>query len=213
MIRIVYVTTSKFKRDENKILTDECTLSTGNIVGKTFSFQLRNIVVPERLEVDLSELVKAEVKEAYARLRVACIVEHAGLIFDDYRGVSYPGGLTKPMWNTLDTQFIKETNSAGRRAIARAVVAYCDGQSIKTFVGETPGKISDAPRGSRNFYWDTVFIPDDGHGAPADRTYAEICDDPAFGLKHKVVHLSQSTKAMLKFLEHRLATGAPELWP
>ncbi len=30
-----------------------------------------------------------------------CIVEHAGVIFDEHKDLSYPGKLTKPMWDTL----------------------------------------------------------------------------------------------------------------
>jgi hypothetical protein len=59
------------------------------------------------------------VASAYAQVKVPCIVEHAGLIFDDYKDRSYPGGLTKPMWNTLRDRFIEETRSANRGATAR----------------------------------------------------------------------------------------------
>jgi inosine/xanthosine triphosphate pyrophosphatase family protein len=210
-ILITYVTASTHKREELAILSAKSKLGTGQMVGEVFNIVPVTEVVPERLEVELEKLVAAEADAAYRRLRVPCVVEHAGLVFENYLGKSYPGGLTKPMWNALGDKFIEETNSAGRRAVARAVVAYCDGKTIRTFPSETRGTLSPSPRGSRQFYWDTVFIPDDS-GCDG-KTYAEIVDDPSFGLEYKVTKLSQSAKAMLCFLEARLKVGAPDLWP
>jgi XTP/dITP diphosphohydrolase len=154
-------------------------------------------------------MVRAEVKKAYEQLKVPCIVEHAGLIFDGYQNKSYPGGLTKPMWNTLGSAFIQETHSANRSATAKAVVAYCDGMQVVTFEGQTHGTISPEPRGNREFYWDTVFIPHENN--PGGLTYAEIVDEPSLGLQHKVLKISQSSKAITAFLEWRL-THRAVLW-
>jgi inosine/xanthosine triphosphate pyrophosphatase family protein len=207
---VVYVTSSNFKAQENKIVTQTCTLMDGTAVGELFEFDIRPVRVKEVLEIDLQAMVTAEVTKAYSQIRVPCIVEHAGLIFDGYD--QYPGGLTKPMWNFLQERFIDETHSAGRRATARAVVAYCDGRSVHTFVGETKGTIAPEPRGNRSFYWDTVFIPDDPSGKAKNKTYAEIVDDPELGLVYKMRSLSQSTYAMLAFLEFR-RSNRPDLWP
>lgn len=208
---IHYVTSSAFKQEENRIFCAECSLQSGVKVGDAYDFVFRSENIKEMLEVDLCVMVQAEAADAYSRIRVPCIVEHAGLIFDEYEDQSYPGGLTKPMWDTLGDRFIEETNSSGRRAIARAVVAYCDGKSIRTFTGETAGTIADSPRGSRKFYWDTVFMPDDPAGKPTGKTYAEITDDQSLGLEYKVRELSQSAKAMLAFLEFLGDTNA-DLW-
>lgn len=211
-IRITYVTSSEFKVAEQQTCAAVCRLSNGLTVGQQFEFDIRQVAIKEVLEVDLQAMVTAEVKSAYSQIRVPCIVEHAGLIFEDYKVKSYPGGLTKAMWNALQDQFIEETHLGGRSAIARAVVAYCDGMSIQTFVGETTGTIALQPRGERKFYWDTIFIPDDPNGETDGKTYAEIVGDTRWGLEYKMAHLSQSSKALCQFLEHRLAVGEPELW-
>jgi Xanthosine triphosphate pyrophosphatase len=211
-VDIVYVTSSTYKIEENKILREHLKLRSGTLVNDRFNFIIQHVEISELLLVDLSAMVQAEVANAYAHVRVPCMVEHAGLVFDDYRALSYPGGLTKPMWNTLGDKFLSETNSGGRRAIARAVVAYCDGMSVRTFVGETPGSLAERPRGARQFYWDTVFIPDELSGAPGSKTYAEIAEDPALGIEHKVIHLSQSTKAMMSFLEFLDQHPRSTLW-
>jgi XTP/dITP diphosphohydrolase len=208
-IDVTYVTSSPFKVEENGIFRTQWRLKSGERVDQIFNFDLRQVAIAEVLEVSIEKMVRQEVKAAYARLRVPCIVEHAGLIFVDYEDHDYPGGLTKPMWNTLGPAFIDETQSAGRSVVARAVVAYCDGQSSFTFTGETSGKISSEPRGDRSFYWDTVFIPDDEN--PNGMTYAEIVADPNMGLIHKVLRQSQSSRAMAAFLEWRLG-HKPQLW-
>src|ERR1017187_4151893 len=120
-IRIVYVTSSKFKKEENETFLRECSLASGTRINDVFEFDIRPVPIQEILNVDLAVMVSAEVVSAYSQLKVPCIVEHAGLIFGEYRDRSYPGGLTKPMWDTLADRFVAETGSAGRRAVARAV--------------------------------------------------------------------------------------------
>src|ERR1044072_9303535 len=146
-----------------------------------------------------------EVRDAYARVLVPCIAEHAGLVFEGH--AEYPGGITKAMWKVLGTRFVEDTNSEGRLVTARAVVAYCDGKSVHTFIGETKGVLrKPVTETSDAFYWDVAFVPD---GEPQSRTYAEIVSEE--GLTIKMAEYSQSSKAMLSFLEYR-AKNAPELW-
>lgn len=209
---VVYVTKSSFKEEENRIFRAKAVLQDGSRVADLFAFEIRNVPIKEILEVDLQVMVQDEVVKAYSELRVPCIVEHAGLIFDEFSAHSYPGGLTKPMWDTLGDKFLEETHSAGRKATARAVVAYCDGKGVRTFVGETQGRLADSVRGNREFYWDTVFEPSDATGAANGKTYAEIVDDPSLGLEYKVLRLSQSTRAMLNLLEYLRTKGEPDLW-
>lgn len=211
-IRIVYVTSSKFKQEENEAFLAECVLPDGRRINEVCDFDIRPVPIQEILNVDLAVMVAAEVVAAYSQLKVPCIVEHAGLIFSDYADRSYPGGLTKPMWDTLQERFVEETKSAGRYAIARAVVAYCDGKQVKTFVGERTGTIAARPRGGRQFYWDTVFIPDDPSKRSEGLTYAEIVESKDLGLAYKMRELSQSSAAMRMFLDYRLRVGDPELW-
>lgn len=73
--------------------------------------------------------------------------------------------------------------------------------------GATRGVLSDAPRGDRRFYWDTVFIPTEEN--PDQLTYAEIVERG--GLEEKMLVHSQSAKAMLDFLSWRRG-HEPKLW-
>jgi XTP/dITP diphosphohydrolase len=209
VVEITYVTSSKFKTEENKLFSSNWRMENGNLVDQHFRFDIRSLVIAEILEVSIETMVTIEAKAAYAQLKVPCIVEHAGLVFADHESMSYPGGLTKPMWNTLGESFVRETQSANRAAIAKAVIAYCDGKRTYTFAGETRGRISPEPKGDRKFYWDTVFIPNELN--PSGLTYAEIVEEPQLGLIYKVANLSQSSKAMAQFLEWRLS-HRPQLW-
>ena len=211
--KIVYVTSSKYKMEENEAFMEVAVLRDGAKVKDEFEFEFHAVSVQESLEVDLSVMVKEEVKRAYSAMRIPCIVEHAGLVFMEYITKSYPGGLTKPMWDTLGKEFVTETRSAGRPTVARAVVSYCNGRKVNTFVGETEGTLVDCPRGSRKFYWDTIFVPNLCTTNPAfGLTYAEIADNPKFGLKFKMNGLSQSAKAMAKFLESMRNGDPTSLW-
>jgi non-canonical purine NTP pyrophosphatase (RdgB/HAM1 family) len=205
MIRVNYVTSSNFKQQEIKEFVEHCSLSDGTSIKGNFEFILYPNPIHERLEVDIETMVKFEVKEAYSKIKIPCIVEHAGLIFDKYKAIGYPGGLTKPMWNTLKQDFLLETNSANKEVIARAVIGYCDGKNVKTFVGETKGVLSDKPRGNRDFYWDTIFIPD-----TSNQTYSEIVENS--DLKEKLIKYSQSSKALISFLEYIRDNGVDEFW-
>ena len=218
-IPIVYVTSSAFKEQENEEFIKSAKLDSGESVSDLFEFEIRKIPIKEVLEVDLSVMVQAEVINAYAQPKVSCIVEHAGLIFKDYINPGdpdreYPGGLTKAMWNALQNDFLQETNSAKRPAIARAAIAYCDGMSVMTFIGETEGVLADSPRGAREFYWDTIFVPDATSADPHyGKTYAEIVEDKKLGLSYKMDLLSQSGRAMKRFLKFMCKNPNPRLWP
>jgi inosine/xanthosine triphosphate pyrophosphatase family protein len=130
------------------------------------------------------------------------------LLLEGYEAKSFPGGLTQPMWDALDADlFVASCSPLTTRATARAVVGYCDGMNIETFVGETKGSLSKIPKGSRAFYWDTIFCPDGFQ----NRTYAEIVGDDKSGLIQKL-EASQSIKALKKFMQHRLNIE-PALFP
>jgi len=112
------------------------------------------------------------------------------------------------MWDALDAaRFVASCSPLSTRATARAVIGYCDGMNIKTFVGETKGSLAAAPRGARAFYWDTIFCADGFDG----RTYAEIVGDDRSGLIRKL-EVSQSIKALKKFMTFRLE-NEPSLFP
>jgi XTP/dITP diphosphohydrolase len=204
-IKVRYATSSVFKQQEIAEILAAVDIDDPHghslRAGNAFDFEFPSIDTDEPLERDLETMVRYKVRSAYRNIMAPCIVEHAGLVLERFDSLSYPGGLTQPMWDALGAEgFVEGIRWAGTRAIARAVVGYCDGLRIRTFMGETRGTVVSTPRGSRAFYWDPVFCPDDG----GDLTYAEISDRDGGGLSRKV-GLSQSTKAMKACLRHILS--------
>jgi non-canonical purine NTP pyrophosphatase (RdgB/HAM1 family) len=207
-IIVTYCSWSEFKKQEWDVAKRVMELDSepGVKLGQLFELEFRNVQTTEPLLCDLEKMVRFKVESAYRAVRVPCIVEHAGLVLDGYESASFPGGLTQPMWDALNAErFVASCSPLTRQAIARAVVGYCDGMNIWTFVGEMKGALSPKPRGKRAFYWDTVFCPE-GFG---DKTYAEIVDE---GGLEKKLQVSQSIKALKKFMQHRL-DNAPALFP
>lgn len=210
-IRIRYATKSSFKHAEVKQVISSASLKNRHgaevCAEDHFEVVFPRISTNEPLERDLEEMVRHKAVSAYQRILEPCIVEHAGLILGSYHDESYPGGLTQPMWDALGAEgFLSNVTWAGNKVTARAVVGYCDGMNVHVFVGETIGTFAKEPMGAREFYWDTVFIPDDGDG----RTYAQISDGED-GLVAKV-ELSQSRKAMVQCLEFMLRQD-PVMFP
>jgi inosine/xanthosine triphosphate pyrophosphatase family protein len=208
-IQIAYCSWSNYKKEEWALAKDTIELdATGKKLGELFDIRFRKVATTEPLLCDLEAMVKFKVESAYRQIQVPCIVEHAGLILEGFEDKSFPGGLTQPMWDSLaPEQFVAACSTLTSRAVARAVVGYCDGLNVYTFLGETRGALSSSSRGTREFYWDTIFCPDGFDG----RTYAEIVKNDRSGLGEKLV-VSQSIKALKAFMLHRLA-AEPSLFP
>jgi XTP/dITP diphosphohydrolase len=210
-IKLRYATKSTFKQAEVRQIIETVTLKNQYdadiIAADHFGVDFPSIATNEPLERDLVAMVRHKAVSAYKYILEPCIVEHAGLILEDYADKNYPGGLTQPMWDALDAEgFLKSVSWAARNVIARAVVGYCDGLTVHVFSGETRGTLAELPIGEREFYWDTIFLPESGDGL----TYAQIASGTD-GLRKKV-ELSQSKKAMVKCMEFMLLQD-PAMFP
>ena len=131
----------------------------------------------EQLDLDLPEIQALEVDEvarhkaatAFARVGRPVVVEDTGLYVDALRGL--PGALVRWFLATIGPAGICDLipPHADRAARARTAVAYCDGEGVEVFAGETPGTIVPAPTGRGGFGWDPIFRP-----TGASRTFAEM---------------------------------------
>ncbi len=121
---------------------------------------------------NIQDIVKDKVKKAFNEIGRHLIVEHTGLYVKNMGEL--PGGLTQVFWDKLQadrfiTLFDQKENSILE---AKTVIAYCDTKKIYTFEGVTTGVCASEPRGSREFQWDCIFIPDE-----CDKTFAELGDE------------------------------------
>src|SRR5712671_4995578 len=151
-IILTYCSWSEFKKQEWDVAKRviELDAKPGVKLEQLFELEFRKVRTTEPLLCDLEKMVRFKVESAYRAVLVPCIVEHAGLVLEGYETASFPGGLTQPMWDALDPErFVASCSPLTRRATARAIVGYCDGMNIDTFVGEIIGTLSAPPRGNR----------------------------------------------------------------
>ena len=191
-MKLYYVTTNKFKIDE------AMDYFRNNEVASRFGIEICIIEhnVQEILDADIHKIVERKVIDASAHVGRPCVVEHGGLFFDALPKL--PGALGKIIWDAVGErmcQFLAQGDS--RQATARSCIGYCDGKTVKTYHGETRGRIAERARGDYVFHWDTIFIPEG-----SDQTYGEI------GREGKRAS-SQVVKAWEAFLGGTFAAAHP----
>ncbi|MCD6381635.1 MAG: non-canonical purine NTP pyrophosphatase [Candidatus Aenigmarchaeota archaeon] len=125
-----------------------------------------SIDVKEIQSLDVKDVVREKVIEAYKIVNKPVIVEDTGLYIESLNG--FPGALIKWVMKTIGNEGICRITTGDRRAVARTYVGYYDGNDLNLFVGEISGRISDVPRGD-GFGWDAVFIPDE-----YEKTFGEL---------------------------------------
>lgn len=110
--------------------------------------------------IDVVHLVHDKCIKAFQKVSRPIFVEHTSLHISPLNG--FPGGLTQVFWDTLQAVKVAEIfgNMADPSVKATTRIAYCDGKKVHQFEGEVHGRISAEPRGSRDFQWDCIFIPD-----------------------------------------------------
>jgi non-canonical purine NTP pyrophosphatase (RdgB/HAM1 family) len=143
---------------------DKITFITGNInkireanlVLET-KLNTKNIDLMEIQSLDVEEVVKHKVKQAYDFLETPVIVEDTGLYIYNLNGL--PGAFIKFYYNQLGLEKMIEF-SANSKATAKSCIGYYDGINFACFVGEARGHISDTIlKGDFNHAWDPIFIP------------------------------------------------------
>jgi XTP/dITP diphosphohydrolase len=132
-------------------------------------------VIPLKLSIDelqtqdMELLVKDKTMKAFGKVGRPLFVEQTGLYLKHLNGL--PGGLTQTFWDTLEADRFAQLfgTVADPGVLARTVIGYTDGRQFFSFHGEIAGTIASAPRGSRDFQWDCVFVP-----TKETRTFAEM---------------------------------------
>lgn len=155
-MKLYFVTTSDSKISEISAYFDALD---PKVAGQLQFCPVRHDV-QEIMHPDLEVVVRYKALEAYKYLRQPCLVEHGGLFFEGLRDL--PGPLGKIIWSAVGERmcgFLREGDS--RKAVARALLGYCDGREIRLYRGETMGEVAASARGDYNRHnWDPIFIPD-----------------------------------------------------
>ena len=127
-------------------------------------------VIEELQTTDTKALVRDKALRAFRYLGEPLFVKHTGLYLDHLNGL--PGGLTQIFWDSLEADRFSELfGGLNNKVLAKTLIGYIDGKKCHFFEGEIAGTISPKPRGSRDFQWDCIFIPDG-----FTETFAELGD-------------------------------------
>lgn len=160
-MKIRFLTANKFKIQEAQEILQ--------------SHSIEVIAYSEKIEelqtTDTERMVKDKVLRAFKIIGRPVFVEHTGLYLEYLNEL--PGGLTQIFWDSLEADKFSELfgGTTNPKASAKTIIGYCNGKVINYFYGEIKGKIAKEPKGSREFQWDCVFIPDG-----FNQTFAELGD-------------------------------------
>ena len=109
--------------------------------------------------LDLKEIVEHKVRQAYAKIQKPVIVEDVSLEFEALGGL--PGPFIKFFLERMSFEAICAlVDGKTRKATARCVFGYFDGQDLELFEGSLDGEIPETPSGDNGFGWDKIFIPE-----------------------------------------------------
>lgn len=116
--------------------------------------------LPEIQAATTMEVALQKAKVAYALLKRPVIIEDAGVELAALGG--FPGPFIK-FWEKLGglESICRATDGLQeRRAQAVCALVAYDDKGAQPFEGRAAGTIAPAPRGTRGFGWDAIFIPE-----------------------------------------------------
>lgn len=142
------------------------TFITGNqnkadYLGKYLGFPVEHIKIDlgEIQSLNLNEIVEHKVRQAYEKVQGPVIVEDVSLEFEALGRL--PGPFIRFFVDEVPFENIcSMLDGKTRKATARCVFGYYDGQVLKLFEGKLGGEIAVTPAGENGYGWDKIFIPD-----------------------------------------------------
>lgn len=139
----IFITGNKNKLDEFK-----------SILNIDIESKKYNAV--EIQSIDVEDVTKHKVIEAYNYFKCPVIVEDTGLYIKKIN--NFPGALIKFYYDSIGEHQFCNIHS-GQKIMAETVIGYHDGVNIHIFKGQIDGLVSPLPSGINGFGWDKIFIP------------------------------------------------------
>lgn len=157
-----------------------------------FPICIASVELEEIQSLDLAEIARHKVIQAYEKLKKPVFVEDVGFFIDAWNG--FPGPFAKYLHRAVGNEGILRMlqSEKNRSIIARSIIGYHDGKKLYTFAGESKGTLSNAPRGRTVWGWDPVFIPEG-----ASLTYAEMGTDEKNKISHRARALAQFKTSLI----------------
>jgi XTP/dITP diphosphohydrolase len=139
---------NKYKEIENLLSTRK----------KSIKIEFKNMELKEIQSDSLAEVAEDKVQQAFKIYQKEVFVEDDGLFIEALNG--FPGVYSSYISKTIGNGGIIDLlgNKINRNASFKSIIAFCDGQKIKSFTGEIKGKISVyLTKGGWGF--DPIFVP------------------------------------------------------
>jgi non-canonical purine NTP pyrophosphatase (RdgB/HAM1 family) len=115
--------------------------------------------VEELQSLDLKEIVKHKLRQAYMHVQGPVLVEDTSLEFTELGKL--PGPFIKWFIQEIGLEKLCGVlDDKDRTAVARCMYGYFDGTEEKYFEGSMAGTISNKPMGDNGYGYDAIFIPE-----------------------------------------------------
>jgi len=172
------------------------TFITGNskkaeYLEKLLGLKIKNhkLNLDEIQSLNVSEIVEHKVKQAYNLLGSPVLVEDVSLEFEELNGL--PGPFIKFFVDNVPFERVCNLVKENRKATARCVFGYYDGNILKLIEGKLEGTVAKEPKGENGYGWDKIFIPN-GY----EITRAEMNEED----NHKTYMISKPIEKVREFL-------------
>ncbi len=117
------------------------------------------VELTEVQSLDIKEVTKHKLHEAYAKVGKPVLVEDVALEFSAWKRL--PGTFIKFFLEEMTAQEVCDLlKGEDRSATARCVYGYFDGEKEVYFEGSMRGTIAEKDSGLGGFGWDRIFIPE-----------------------------------------------------
>jgi non-canonical purine NTP pyrophosphatase (RdgB/HAM1 family) len=179
-------------------MLDRVALITGN-EGKAREYATLlgievNAVKEDLIEIqslDVVEVVKHKVQDAYSKLKVPVLVDDTGLSLNAWNGL--PGALVAWFLESVGARGILDM-AAGvtdRTATVTTALGYADPTGVRVFTGTLQGTLATERRGNSGFGYDSIFVPANG-----TLTFAEMSSEQKNAISHRRLAVDELRKGL-----------------
>ncbi|WP_458746862.1 RdgB/HAM1 family non-canonical purine NTP pyrophosphatase [Candidatus Nitrosocosmicus sp. T] len=170
---------NKYKEIENLLSTRK----------KTIKIEFKKMELKEIQSDSLAEVAEDKVQQAFKIYQKEVFVEDDGLFIETLNG--FPAVYSSYISKTIGNRGIIDLlgNKINRNASFKSIIAFYDGQKIKSFTGEIKGKISfHLTKGGWGF--DPIFVPEN-----SEVTFGQM----DLEMKNKISHRKAALDKFVKW--------------
>jgi XTP/dITP diphosphohydrolase len=161
----------------------------GTLLGIEVSAVKEDLI--EIQSLDVVEVVKKKVEDAYSKLRTPVLVDDTGLVLNAWNGL--PGALVAWFLSSVGAQGILDMAArvTDRTATVTTALGYADANGVRVFTGTLEGTLTTERRGDGGFGYDSIFIP-----AGREVTFAEMSSEEKNGISHRRLAVEELRKGL-----------------